>query len=65
MKLLGEGNCQALSLTFKGILDNYDINNEIVGSSSHVYNTVYVGNKVYTIDFSNNKVNVQEKKGEY
>lgn len=62
MKLLGEGNCQALSLTFKGILDSYGIENTIIGSDSHVFNEVNLGDKVYTIDFSNNKILTKERK---
>ena len=60
MVLQGEGNCQALSLTFKTILDKYDIPSELIGTGDHVYNKVALGDKIYIIDFSNGSVEVKE-----
>lgn len=59
LDLTGSGNCQALSLMFKLIMDKYGIQNEMVGDSTHVYNKVVISDKIYTIDLSNGSINLE------
>lgn len=47
------GNCQAISLLAHAYLDDAGIKNEIIIVKSHMYNTIYLENRVYKLDATN------------
>lgn len=48
--LLEGGNCQALSIVFKEICQNNQIDCALIGTPSHVYNIVLIDKELYKVD---------------
>lgn len=56
----GKGNCQAMSIVLKSILDENGVTCNVMISDNHAYNVVMIDDKVYTVDMANNYINLAE-----
>ena len=56
----GNGNCQAMSIVMKCLLEKNGINSQVVLTPNHAYNVVNLDDKKYTIDIANLEVVLNE-----
>lgn len=56
----GNGNCQAMSIVLKCLLERNGVNSQIVLTPNHAYNIVSLDDKKYTIDIANLEVALNE-----
>lgn len=54
----GKGNCQAMSIVLKSLLEANGVACSVMISDDHAYNVVVLEDKVYTIDIANGYVNL-------
>lgn len=56
----GKGNCQAISIVLKSILDENEISCNVMVTDDHAYNLVMIDDKVYTVDLANKYISLNE-----
>lgn len=56
----GKGNCQAMSIVLKSILDENGVTCNVMIDDNHAYNVVMIDDEVYTVDMANNYINLAE-----
>lgn len=54
----GKGNCQAMSIVLKSLLERNGVICNVMISDNHAYNVIVMDDKVYTVDITNGYIDL-------